>query len=222
MSWYTHFRIALRKNNLRVDLRVYSGEELEQPNPNEIQNKLKSILSSAIIKGLDVIGVVSKYGIEIGNMAKQVAEQTGIDIKVIPGQDYQSADGYKGILYNLQQNIQPNLMMQQAIQQCKQQGGRVLLYDLSRSHAKEVNKWKGQVFAPDLIEIYNAHSKTFKDVEIDYPRVISSAARSGSDLESIPVYTELQRGFLEKVGLLKPEEGQNYIPGYLQKVTQNG
>lgn len=221
--WYTQFlKSALRKHNLRIDLRVYTGDELESPNPNDLQSKFKSILSSSIIKGLDIVGIVSKFGIEVGNMAKQNAEQNNIDIKVIPGQDYKSVEGFHAVFYNLNQSIQQNLPIQQAIIVCKNQGGKVLLYDLTRSHSKEINRWKGQLFAPDLVEIYNAHSKAYKDLETDYPKVISSASRSGSELEKIPIYTEVPRGYLEKIGLIKQEEGSNYIPSYLKEVTENG
>jgi hypothetical protein len=150
--WYTQFlKTSLRKHNLRVDLRVYTGEELEPPNTQEIQAKLKSILSSAIIKGLDVVGIVSKFGIEVGITGKQVAEQSHIDIKVLPGQDYKSADGFNVVFFNLQQNIQPNLNIQQAITMCKRQGGKVMLYDLSRGQAKAIEHWHDQPFAPDLV-----------------------------------------------------------------------
>jgi hypothetical protein len=217
--WYTQFfKYSLRKHNVRIDLRVYTGDELEQPDINDLQAKVKSIASSAIIKGLDVVGVVSKFGIYVGQLAKKTAEENQIDIKVIPGQDYKSADGFNAVFYNVQQDIKPGLMIQQAATEAKRQGGRVMLYDLSRSHAKEIEKWKGQPFAPDLVEIYNAHSKAYKDLNINYPRVISSAASSGSELEDIPVYTEIPRTTLEKIGFLTQGEGGDYIPGYLRGI----
>jgi len=134
--WYSGFlKTALRKHNLRVDLRVYIGDELEPSSTQDIEAKIKSILSSAIIKGLDVIGIVSRFGVEPGQIASRQAVDNRIDLKVIPGQDYISADKVKAVFYNLQKNIPPNLNIQDAIKQAKAQGGKVMLYDLSRSLA---------------------------------------------------------------------------------------
>jgi len=222
--WYSGFlKTALRKHNLRMDLRVYLGDELEPANQSEIQSKIKSILSSAIVKGLDVIGIVSRFGVQTGYIAKKQAESTAIDLKVIPGQDYLSSDGVKAVFYNIQQNIKPGLNIQQAIQLCKKQNGKVMLYDLSKSQARSVAGWQSTPYEPDFIEIYNAHSKAYKDLDVDYPRVISSAARSGSELEDIPVYTEISRNKLVNFGLIGEEEGADYVPKYLEKIEgKNG
>lgn len=218
--WYT--KTALRKNNLRVDFRVYAGDELEAPNEADLQAKLKSILSSAIVKGLDIVGIVSRFGVEVGNLAKKISENNQIDIKVIPGQDYISSDGFKAVFYGIKQNIKPGLQIQDAVAQCKKQGGKLMLYDLSRSAAKEISNWKGSEYAPDFVEIYNARSKAYKDLNIDYPRVISSAAKSSNELEEIPVFTELPRKKLQDFGFIKDDEGSDYIPGYLSKPSQQG
>jgi hypothetical protein len=93
-----------------------------------------------------------------------------------------------------------------------------MLYDLSRSTARAISSWQSTPYEPDFVEIYNAHSKAYKDLDIDYPRVLSTAARSGSELEDIPVYTEIPRNKLSSYGLLEEEEGENYTPGYLQNV----
>jgi hypothetical protein len=217
--WYSEFlKTALRKHNLRVDMRVYIGDELEPSTQQDIEAKIKSILSSAIIKGLDVIGLVSRFGVEPGMVAKQQAINNKIDLKVIPGQDYVSSEKIKAVFYNIQKNIPPGLGIQDAIKQAKAQGGKVMLYDLSRSTARAIASWQSTPYEPDFVEIYNAHSKAYKDLDIDYPRVLSTAARSGSELEDIPVYTEIPRNKLSSYGLLEEEEGENYTPGYLQNV----
>jgi hypothetical protein len=217
--WYTQFtKIALRKHNLRIDFRVYAGDETQAPNAQDLQPKLKSILSSAIIKGLDMIGLVSKFGIEVGLLAKQVAEQNKIDIKVIPGQDYISSDKAKAVFYNIKQNIKPGLTMQEAIAECKKQGGKAMLYDLTRSQARAIAGWQATQYEPDFVEIYNAKSKAYKDLDIDYPRVISSAASSSSELEQLPIFTELPRKKLQDYGLIAEDEGSNYVPGYLRGI----
>lgn len=215
--WYLKFKkLSLRKHNLRVDLRVYPGDELEMPEEQELASKLKSLLSSSIIKGLDIIGITSRFGVKVGFFAKQLAEQNRIDIKVIPGQEYITADKYKAVFYNIQQDVPPGKMYMDAAKVVKSQGGKILLYDLSKSHARALNQIKGTQLAPDFVEIYNAHSSVFKDLDIDFFEVISSAARSGSDLERIPVYTEIPRKKLVEIGLLQEEEGESYVPGYLR------
>ena len=215
--WYsTLIKTSLRKHNLRVDLRVYPGDELEPSSEQELSSKLKSLLSSSIIKGLDIIGIVSRFGVQIGGLAKQIAEQNRIDIKVIPGQDYLTIDKYKAVFYNLNQNIAPGKTYAEAIKEVRNQNGKVLLYDLSKGHAKALKPAKGTYAEPDFVEIYNAHSSVFKDLNVDFFEVISSAARSGSDLERIPVYTEIPRNKLIELGVINEQEGESYTPGYLR------
>lgn len=190
---------------------------MNPPTEQELPSKLKSILASAIIKGLDIIGIVSKYGFEVGKRASQIATENNFDIKVISGQDYQSSEGIKAVFFNLSQNVQQNLPIQEAIKIAKSQKGKVMLYDLSKSVAKEISSWQSTPYEPDLVEIYNAHSKAYKDLDIDYPRVISSASRSGSELENTPVCNEISRKRLESIGILDDIEGVDFTPGYLRE-----
>lgn len=219
--WYSYcLRTALRKHNLRVDLRVYPGDEEQPPSYEEISSRLKSLLSSAIIKGLDIIGVVSRFGVQVGQTAQKIATENAIDIKVIPGQDYVTTDGYKAVFYNIAQDVPPNKSYPEAAKTVKSQNGKILLYDMTKGHARALNKITGTEIAPDFIEIYNAHSSVFKDLGIEFFEVVSSAARSGSELEQIPVYTEIPRKTLVDIGLLQEEEGAEYTPGYLRE--ENG
>ncbi len=213
--WYDLLKTALRKHNLRVDLRVYLGEELKPSTVSEAESKIKSILSSSIIKGLDIVGVVSRFGVEPGIMAAQQAKQNNIDVKVIPGQDYYSADKIKAVFYNIKANIPAGLPIKEAIMQAKKQNGKVLLYDLSRRSVRAIADWKSTAYEPDFVEIYNAKSKGYHDMDVDYPRVISSAAKSGAELEKIPVYTEMGRNQLVDFGFLQEDEGEEFTPGYL-------
>ena len=48
--------------------------------------------------------MVSRFGVEPGIMAAQQAKQNNIDVKVIPGQDYYSADKIKAVFYNIKTN----------------------------------------------------------------------------------------------------------------------
>ena len=213
--WYSYFKTALRKNNLRVDLRVYPGKEEQPLTALEEPSKLKSLVSSAIIKGLDVIGIVSRFGIELGQKAEQIARVQQIDLKVIPGQDYFSQDRVHAVFYKIKQNIPQGLPIQKAIEMCKNQGGKVMFYDLTKRQAKAIQAWKGTIYAPNVVEIYNAASKGYKDLDIDYFRVISTAARTANELESIPVFSELSRKQLIDLGFVDENEGTEYVPGYL-------
>lgn len=221
--WYSKFlKTSLRKHNLRVDLRVYAGDELEAPNEQDLQAKIKSVLTSGIIKGLDMIGLVSKFGVQVGQMGQRIAIENQIDIKVIPGQDYVSVDGVHAVFFNIKQNINPGLTIQESITQCHKQNGKAMLYDLSRSQARAISGWQSTGYEPDMVEIYNAHSKAYKDLDIDYPRFVSTAARSGSELEDIPVFTEVPRKHMQDYGFLAQDEGSDYLPGYLRNTQQNG
>jgi len=117
--------------------------------------------------------------------------------------------------FNIKQNIPPGLPIKEAIIQAKKQNGKVLLYDLSRRAVRAIADWKSTSYEPDFVEIYNAKSKGYHDVDVDYPRVISSAAKSGAELEKIPVYTEMSRKQLVDFGFLQENEGEEFTPGYL-------
>lgn len=214
--WYSLFKAALRKHNLRADFRVYAGEEQTQPVESDLAPRLKSILSSAIIKGLDVIGIVSKFGIEIGNIARDLSEKNNIDVKVIPGQDYKSSDNYTAIFFNLQTNVPTGLDIISAIKQCKQQKGQVMLYNLTKTQNTFIEKTLSNDLLPDLVEIYNSHSKAYKDLTVTNHKVMSSAARSSNELEASPIYTEIPRKTLEDIGMIMSNEGVEYTPGYLR------
>lgn len=216
--WYTTLiKEALRKHNLRIDFRVYPGNEESQLTDDQITPVIKSLLSSAIIKGLDVICIVSKFGIHYGLLATQIAKNSGMDIKVLSGEDYYSSDKFQAVFFNIKQDVPKNLSIEEAIKQTKQQGGKVMIYNCTRSQAKAINKWKDTALMPDFVEVYNSKYKSFRDLDIDadYPLVISSASRSGSELEGAPVYTELSRKQLIEIGIMQEEEGVDFLPKYL-------
>ena len=114
--WYTKFlKTALRKHNHRVDFRVYLGSEEKQQSLSEYESQIKSLLSTSIIKGLDIIGLVSRFGIELGQLAQKQAQSLGVDLKIIPGQDYVSSEGVKVVFFNLKKNITPGLSIQEVV-----------------------------------------------------------------------------------------------------------
>jgi hypothetical protein len=77
---------------------------------------------------------------------------------------------------------------------------------------------KTSQFYPDAVEIYNANLGGYFDIEVDYPRFISSGATSANDLESINSYTLLGRKDASEMGLIQETEGIDYTPDYLENV----
>lgn len=218
--WYSFFKKqALRKNNLRVDLRVYGSTEEAPLDDMNMQQRAKSLISSAIIKGLDVIGIVSKFGIKFGQIANSIATSNKVDLKVIPGLDYKTTDNYHLILFNLQKNIQPGKDYLSVVKEVKQNKGIIMAYNLTKSQSKKLNDYNNTEFKPDCVEIYNAYTKVFKDLKTDYPTFMNSCARSGSELEKTSLWTEVERNKMAEIGFLQPEEGTDYIPEYLRGIN---
>ena len=94
--------------------------------------------------------------------------------------------------------------------------GIIVVRDLTKRQSQYVNKIKGTASAPVAVEIYNAAVGGFSDVEVDYPKFISSAAKSARELQNTNVFTLINRHDLESLGFLPQGEGENYVPDYLQ------
>lgn len=219
MSWYTHARtvLALRKHNLRADLRVYGTDENSDPNNHdEITGRVKGILTSALLQGLDIIGIVTPFGPIAGWLAQQVVVQDDLDIWVIPGEEYLTSDKYKLFVYMLRDPIPPNLTYVQVSELVKRHRGLIMVSELTRRQAQQINKMIGHSHAPDLVEIYNAATGAFQDVDVDLPKVVSSASRNATDLETTNVFTLIPRKDAEALGLLPEDHGKNYVPDYLK------
>lgn len=220
MSWYRKI-VALRKHVMRVDLHVHAGD-LSDFKDEQIRNQsIKSILSAAVISGLDVIGIVAHDGPQIGLIAKQIALQEKYDLFVIPGHEYATTDKLRIIGLNIKEPIPAGLTYEQAAKWVHQQKGYVMVTDLTRRQSQLVNKLKGTDSAPDGIELYNTAVGWYMDLDIDedYQQFMNSAAKSASNLENTNVYTLINRKELERTGLLPPGEGTDYVPKYLEKVT---
>ena len=89
------------------------------------------------------------------------------------------------------------------------------MYDLHKRQAQIIANWQSTKYEPDLVEIFNAKSNVYHDMFIEYPKVISSAATSGSDLEHSGLYTEISRKKMQDLGLIAEGEGENFTPSYL-------
>lgn len=214
MKWYKE---SLRKNILKVDLHAHAGERTEFKSDNDFDNNIHSMLSSAIAKGLDIIGIISHTGSSSGFRAKEIVNNNNLDIFVIPGQEYVSADKTRLLIYNIAQTIPNGYTCDEVIRFAHNNNGFVMGITLTKQQTNNFNKKKGTLEAPDAIEIYNASIGGYKDIKVEYPTFISSAAKNPSQMDSINVYTLVSRDVLESIGLIPEGQGIGYIPNYLQE-----
>lgn len=217
--WYKPdiIRTSLRKHQMRVDLRVYPGDMTKMVNPNDQVSALKSMLTSAIIKGLDMVGIVSPSSPLTGWEASRIAKESGLDIYVAAGEDYICSDKFHLVVYNLKESMHLNLDVDKAIKYAHDRGGWVMAINVTKRQAQHLNKNKNTILAPDAIEIYNDVSGGYMDVDVEYPRFVSSASDSPNALEKSKTYTLIHRRDMEATGLLPEGEGSEFIPQYLQK-----
>lgn len=213
--------IALRKHNLRVDLRIYSGDPAVLADPNAAQGAVRGILQSAIMNGLDVVGIVSPQGPELGLFAQSVVQNEGLDIFAIPGQEYVTQDGFKVIAYNMPAPIPPGMGIDQTLGHIRQSRGFSMVVDVSKRQVQHINKLSNTDSAPDSVEVYNSTNGAFHDIDVDaYPKFVNSGATKASDLQKTKTYTSIPRADLERMGLLPKGQGMNYEPRYLHPGVQ--
>ena len=217
-SWYTTSRqcLALRKHVLRIDMCVFIDDEQAFTNESYLNSTVKSILTAAIIKGLDVIGILTKGTPSIGWRAFKMAQDQQMDIAVVPGQTYICKDGEELYIYRLQKPLAPNLTLADACQAAHKMGGFVIASNVGKRQSQLLDKLQGSDYAPDAVEIFNAKSGGFRDLDIDFPKFISSGATSAVDLENTNVFTLLERKKAEEMKLLGQEQGIDYTPRYLK------
>lgn len=221
-SWYGIARecISLRKHVLRVDPCVFIDEETSFTNRNVLDSTIKSILTAAIIKGLDVVGILSKNSPQVGWFAWEMAKNQQMDIAVLPGQTYICSTKEELYIFKLPKPMKPGLDMAKACETAHKLGGFVIVTNITRQKAIDIEKLQGSIFAPDAVEIYNEKVGGFQDFNVDYPKFISSASTSGNDLESSNAFTLLPRREAEKMGLLAPNEGVDFEPKYLKPKSE--
>lgn len=216
-SWYKSSKtcVALRKHVLRADLCVYIDEEEAFTNLSYLESTIKSILTASIIKGLDVVGILSRQDPTVGWKAVQMAKAQKMDITVIPGQVYKCLDKEELYIYKLTKPLKPNLPLAEACRQAHKLGGFVMATNVTKRQNQLLDKLQGSDSAPDAIEIFNAKIGGYRDLNIDFPKFISSGATSANELESINVFTLIDRKKAEELKLLQPGEGIDYTPKYL-------
>ena len=217
-SWYNTSKqcIALRQPVLRVDLCVFIDEEKAFADQNYLNSTIKSILTAAIIKGLDIIGILTPKNSTIGWKAVQMAKQQQMDIVVVPGQTYICQEGIEIYVYNLQQPLKPNLTFAEACRTAHSFNGFVVASNITKRQVQMLDKLQGSDSAPDAVEIFNSKIGGYRDLNIDFPKFVSSGATSATDLETTDVFTLLDRKTAEEMNLLRPEEGVDFVPKYLK------
>lgn len=217
-SWYKISKqcTALRKHVLRVDLCVFVDEETVYSNVTYLDSTIKSILTSAIIKGLDVIGILTKDNPSVGIKAVQMAKEQQMDIAVVSGQTYLCRDNEELYIYKLQKPVPPSMPIDEVCRYVHKLGGFVMATNMSKRKVQLLNKLQGSDSAPDAVEIFNAKVGGYRDLDIDFPKFVSSGATSGSDLEDTNVFTFLDRKEAEELGFVQPDQGIDYVPKYLK------
>jgi hypothetical protein len=220
-SWYHIAKecTALRKNVLRVDLCVFIDREESFSNEDYLNSTIKSILTSAIINGLDIVGILSPDTPDVGQRAKQMAIQQQMDIVVAPGQTYFCSGKEELYIYNLLKPVPKNLSIDKACGYVHDNNGFVLATNVNSKLGQTLNRLQGSKYAPDGVEIFNAKSGGYRDIDIDFPRFVSSGAVSANDLENSNVFTLMQRKTAQELGLVQGDEGVDYTPKYLKPQT---
>lgn len=216
-SWYKTSKIctALRKHVLRADLCLFIGEEETFSGPSYLESTIKSMLTASIIKGLDIVGILTKDSPNIGWAAVKMAKAQKMDLVVIPGQIYKCRDKEELYVYKLQKPLRPNLSLAEACRETHRLGGFVMITNVTKRQNQMLEKLQGSDSAPDAVEIFNGKVGGYRDMNIDFPKFISSGATSANELEISNTFTLIDRKKAEEMKLLAPEEGVDYTPRYL-------
>ena len=220
-TWYQTAKqcTALRKNTLRVDMCVFIDDDQSFTSENVLKSTVKSILTAAIIKGLDVIGVLSAKNPNVGWIAYQMAIDQQMDIAVLPGQVYKCVTGEILYIYKIKQQVKQGLDLAKACAFAHKYGGYVIVTGLTKKKVIQIDKLQGSVYAPDAVEIYNQKNGGYRDLNIDFPKFITSASTSANELEQSNAFSLIERKEAEKLGILAPNQGIDFEPKYLKPKT---
>ncbi len=215
--WYKTAKecVAIRKNVLRVDLCIFIDKEEQFANVDYLDSTIKSILTSAIINGLDIVGILSADDPSVGLRAQQMSIEQKMDIAVVPGQTYICRDKESLFIYRLTKPMPKNLTIDRACEYAHKQGGFVMATNVTKAIGQKINRLQGSLYAPDAVEVFNAQVGGYRDIDIDFPRFVSSGATSANELEETNVFTLIERKNAAKMGFIHEEQGIDYEPKYL-------
>ena len=215
--WYKTAKecVAIRKNVLRVDLCIFIDKEEQFANVDYLDSTIKSILTSAIINGLDIVGILSADDPSVGLKAQQMSIEQKMDIAVVPGQTYICRDKESLFIYRLTKPMPKNLTIDRACEYAHKQGGFVMATNVTKAIGQKINRLQGSLYAPDAVEVFNAQVGGYRDIDIDFPRFVTSGATSANELEETNVFTLIERKNAAKMGFIHEEQGIDYEPKYL-------
>lgn len=216
--WYKTAKecVAIRKNVLRVDLCIFIDKEEQFANEDYLNSTIKSILTSAIINGLDIVGILSSDDPAVGLRAEQMALQQKMDVVVVPGQTYVCRDNESLYIYKLKSPVPKNLTLDKACEFVHKQGGFVMVANVTKAIGQKINRLQGSLYAPDAAEVFNAKTGGYRDIDIDFPRFVSSGATSANELEETNVFTLVERKKAVEMGFIHDDQGVDYVPKYLK------
>lgn len=195
---------------------VFIDKEEAFSNEDYLNSTIKSILTSAIINGLDIVGILSPDAPYVGLKAKQMAQQQQMDLVVVSGQTYKCSGKEELFIYNLLKPVPMNLSIDKACGYVHDNNGFVLATNVNSKLAITLNRLQGSKFAPDGVEIFNAKSGGYRDVDIDFPRFVNSGSTSANELDDSNVFTLMQRKTAQEMGFLQGDEGVDFTPKYLK------
>jgi len=216
--WYKTAKecVAIRKNVLRVDLCIFIDKEEQFANEDYLNSTIKSVLTSAIINGLDIVGILSSDDPAVGLRAEQMALQQNMDVVVVPGQTYVCRDNESLYIYKLKSPVPKNLTLDKACDFVHKQGGFVMVANVTKAIGQKINRLQGSLYAPDAVEVFNAKTGGYRDIDIDFPRFVSSGATSANELEETNVFTLVERKKAVEMGFIHDDQGVDYVPKYLK------
>lgn len=233
MSWYRIAKreiLALRKNDLNADLHIHTYEDPSTGQEGDVVTQrmhLQSVCASAILKGIDIIGIVSHTSFQPGLICRQIIQEKGYDLACLAGVEIATAEGMNMIVFNAQTVPWNGDGFENICQRAHAEGGSILAIQPNKSNMKKMNKIVGQPTAPDFIEIFNditggGYSNAFIDIgpAPGFQLLMNSASKNASDLDKSVMITKIPRKFLVDRGIVAEDEGIDYVPPYLQGIEE--
>jgi len=213
-------RTALRRGDLRADLRVRLPARAEIGTDEELYVLLHQFMTAATVRGLDVIGIVSDW-LRPGQIAQYIAQQKKIDIYPIPGIEIVTTEGIGVLAYNIPEEISNRLSLDETLAQIKNMGGFAVIIQPSKRWTQRINKLLNQEWAPSAIEIWCENmSREYFDEDIDpkYLTIVTSGAENPTQLQETHIHTRIPRQWFVGNGSMDKETGKDFQPEYLQTV----
>jgi hypothetical protein len=145
-----------------------------------------------------------------------MAIEQQMDIVVVPGQTYTCSGKEQLYVYKLNKPLPLNLSIDKACEFAHKNNGFVIASNVSKRQADVLEKLQGSAYAPDAVEIFNAKTGGYRNLDIEYFKFVSSGATSANDLENLNVFTLVDRKDAVEMRLVDENTGVDYVPKYLK------